>query len=153
MLVKRNDIMRPFPLFEDVFSDLLTLSRGSNSESVRSSYFRSTVSEDESGIKYYLDLPGVTRESISLERLGDKKFYLVATRGSPFQPVEKYIDIPREYDAAKIEAKLENGVLTLFAPRSEKPKSIREKIEIKLELIGAQKRAPMSLCILRRNMI
>ena len=138
--------MRPFPLFEDVFSDLLTFTPGSIRESVQSSYFRSTISEDESGIKFYLDLPGVKRESISLEKLGDKKFYLVAIRGSPFEPVEKYIDIPREYDSSKIQAKLENGVLTLFAPRLEKPKPIREKIEIKLELVGAQKRAPMSLC-------
>lgn len=92
---------------------------------------RVDVLEDESGITLLADLPGVPRESLELKVEGDA-LLVEGTVATPMpqqlQSVYAEVRMPRyrrsftlsrELDAARIEANLKDGVLTLRIPKQE----------------------------------
>ncbi len=99
------------------------------------------VSEDEKSWLVELDVPGFAREQIDVSAEGD----LLTIRGAravEAEPARRWhrreraastfehsVRLPREADAAGVEAKLEHGVLVLRIPKAETAKVRR--IELK----------------------
>lgn len=82
---------------------------------------------------YYLraELPGVSREAISLEFV-DGYLTLSATRkeGEQSHDFTRSVAIPAEIQADKIGAALENGVLTVTLPKQEQAKPRKINIAV-----------------------
>lgn len=86
---------------------------------------------DVKGATWEIDMPGVSRENLSIE-LVNQHLNIVATRDSKKKnEFRKLLQVAQEFDASKAEAKLTNGVLTLFVPRRDEAVPKRVKIEIK----------------------
>ncbi len=101
------------------------------------------VIEDEEGIILRADLPGVSKENLSIDVSGDT-LTLEATvdlgEATTMQPVyaevrvanyKRSFVLSRDLDASKIEASLKNGVLNLRLPKAEqaKPRRIAVRAE------------------------
>lgn len=101
------------------------------------------IIEDADGITLKADLPGVSRENLSIGVNGDT-LTLEATVGlgeaATMQPLyaevrvgqfKRSFVLSRDLDAGKIDAKLQNGVLQLRIPKSEqaKPRRIPVRVE------------------------
>ncbi len=100
------------------------------------------ISEDEKNFIVSVELPGVKEDDIDVRIKdnmliisGEKKqeeakegqtFYLVERRYGKF---ERVINLPTNVDVDNVEAKFENGILTLTLPK--KPKDEGKKIQIK----------------------
>jgi len=97
---------------------------------------------DENGYYLEIDLPGVAKENIEISvndgiltisgerKLNKKEEKENYTRiESFFGRFERSFKLPADADSDNIEAKYENGVLTLYIPR--RKKSEGKKIEIK----------------------
>jgi HSP20 family protein len=98
------------------------------------------VTEDDSGITLTADLPGATRETLSIDINGDT-LTLEASLGidqpQGLQPVyaevrsaryRRSFTLSRELDSAHIDATLKDGVLTLRVPKLEKAKPRRIEV-------------------------
>ncbi len=96
------------------------------------------VWHDEHAIHVELDAPGVTADGVSvtvhnrdlavqLTRGGERRTDGIDTR--TFGTVEQRLKLPTAVDAAKVNATLANGVLTVTLPKSEEAKP--RKIEVK----------------------
>lgn len=95
------------------------------------------IVENEHGITLRADLPGVTKESLSIGIDGDNlTIEGEVSLGEPkgMQPVYAEIRVGRykrtfvlgrDLDASKIDASIRNGVLTLTVPKSEQAKPRR----------------------------
>ncbi|MBK1882132.1 Hsp20/alpha crystallin family protein [Luteolibacter pohnpeiensis] len=94
--------------------------------------------EDENGIRLEVALPGVSKEDLKI-KLNDSALHIEAPRSSKVPenwkaspsntaPVQYQLQakLTRRLDGNRIEANLENGVLTLLIPFSEaaKPREI-----------------------------
>lgn len=84
--------------------------------------------ESEEGYLARLDLPGVSKEDISLE-LEDGYLQVAATRkfaegndSDASLDYKKSFKVPDEVEAAKVSARYEDGVLSLSLPKGEKAK-------------------------------
>jgi len=104
---------------------------------------RADIYETEDKVVLQLDIPGVKPDQIEIqsekgmlsikgERLfsGDvsgRQYYRIENMYGPF---ERYFEIPGTLDVNKIEAKYQEGVLTLTFPKTEEAKP--KKIEIKV---------------------
>jgi HSP20 family protein len=104
----------------------------------------SDVREDEDGLNVVVELPGMSSEDVKvsvengiLSISGEKKqeteagdaesnYHLVERRYGSF---ERTFRLPRSVDSDKVNAKFENGLLTIDLPKSEKAK--KKLIEIK----------------------
>lgn len=87
------------------------------------------VFEDESGITLYADMPGVPKENLDLRVEGDSLLIEGAVRAqtpADLEAVYAEVRVPRyrrsftlsrELDAARIDANLRDGVLTLRIPK------------------------------------
>ena len=98
------------------------------------------VTEDESGITLVADLPGASRETLSIDVNGDT-LTLEASLGID-QPQElqavyaevrsaryrRSFTLSRELDSAHIDATLKDGVLTLRVPKLEQAKPRRIEV-------------------------
>jgi HSP20 family molecular chaperone IbpA len=98
------------------------------------------VTEDESGITLIADLPGASRETLSIDVNGDT-LTLEASLGID-QPQElqavyaevrsaryrRSFTLSRELDSAHIDATLKDGVLTLRVPKLEQAKPRRIEV-------------------------
>lgn len=85
-----------------------------------------TVKNNEDSFEFTVDLPGFTKDQVNVEVEKDA-IYVSAnseTRGSFSKTV--YLE---NLDAAKVVSKLENGVLTVTAPKNKKHPD-RKKVEI-----------------------
>jgi len=103
---------------------------------------RADIYETKESVVLQLDLPGMKAEQIDIqcekgmlsikgERVfsGDvpeRQYYRVENIYGPF---ERYFEIPRTLDMTKIDAKYQDGVLTVTFPKAEEAKP--KKIEIK----------------------
>ena len=95
------------------------------------------IVEDEHGITLRADLPGVTKENLSIGVNGDNLTIEGAVslgESQRVQPVYAEIRVgrykrtfvlSRDLDASKIDASMKNGVLTLTVPKSEAAKQRR----------------------------
>lgn len=84
------------------------------------------VLETDDALTVLIDVPGVDADSLELS-VAREKLELTAHRRAPlFEPAYRYrrtFQIPREVDADGIDAKLEDGVLTLRFPKRVTPTS------------------------------
>jgi HSP20 family protein len=98
------------------------------------------IFEDENGVTLRADLPGVSRENLSLRIDGDTLTVEGdASFGASPQPGALYAEVPpaqfrrsfllsRDLDTSKIEAAVKNGVLTLTVPKAEQAKPRRIEV-------------------------
>lgn len=101
------------------------------------------IVEDENGITLTADLPGAARDALSVRVDGDTLTLEAPIRlGEPAQLEPLYMErragrylrsftLSRELDAARIDASLKDGVLTLRLPKLERARPRR--IEIRAE--------------------
>ena len=76
-----------------------------------------TVTHDEKATTLQLDVPGLSREQLSISIEGNQ-VRLASVEGAPRQ-VQRAWELASDIDAAASTAKLENGVLTLTLARLE----------------------------------
>ncbi len=104
---------------------------------------RADIYETEESVVLQLDLPGVKPDQIDVQSekgmlsikgerpfsgdISGRQYYRVENVYGPF---ERYFEIPRTLDVTKVEAKYQDGVLTLTFPKAEEAKP--KKIEIKV---------------------
>ena len=104
---------------------------GAEADTQRALTPRVDVSEDDTGITLFADLPGVAREQLELRVEGDTLHIEgavdAATPGG-LEAVYAEVRLPRyrrsftlsrEHDASKIDAQLKDGVLKLRIPKQE----------------------------------
>jgi HSP20 family protein len=135
-----SDLLRPF------FEDMLTpFGRMGSSMRVPDT----DVVESQDGIRVVTELPGMKPDevevslennvlTISGEKQGEREkdedtYHLSERRWGRFS---RSFVLPREVDQERIEAKFENGVLTVNVPKSEKAR--RRRIEIGGSANGGQ---------------
>lgn len=99
------------------------------------------IYEDDAGVTLFADLPGVTRDDLSLQIDKDTlQIYGKITKSADVEAETYYSEFPakdfyraftigEEIDRDKITAAMSNGVLKLVLPKAEKAKP--KKIEIK----------------------
>lgn len=102
------------------------------------------IVESESGLSLHLDMPGLDAKAIQVkvendvltvqaERKAEPKAEGVAVRRQEraFGTFARSFALPDTVDATKVEAKYENGVLTLTLPRREesRPRVIEVKVQ------------------------
>ena len=102
---------------------------------------RTDVVETEQGYQLQLDLPGIKREDLDIQIANDT----ITIRGErrlnsnlesyhrverPYGTFSRVFLVPEFVDQSGIEAKLSDGVLSLFMPRREeaKPKQIQVQV-------------------------
>lgn len=90
------------------------------------------IFENENEVLLVADMPGVSRESLSVE-IDRNELRIEATRdrrvGRVSSDFRRRFTLPDGIDASKVSAQLENGVLRLHLPKSEQVKARR--IEVK----------------------
>ncbi len=70
-----------------------------------------SLTQDEKSYQLVLDLPGISREQLTIEIEGNQ--LRIATKPDAPRAHQAGYEFPLDIDAAASEAKLENGVLTL----------------------------------------
>jgi HSP20 family protein len=99
------------------------------------------VEETDTAFVIEAELPGVTRENVSVEvsegeiaihgKIDEKEHEGVLHRRARRTGSFEYrLSVSQAVDAEKVEAKLENGVLTVTAPKKEP--AARRKVEVKV---------------------
>ena len=99
------------------------------------------IAEDKEGITLRADLPGVSRESLSIDVDGETLVIegtVALGESAGLQPVYSEVRVAqyrrsfvlgRDLDASRLEASLRDGVLTLRVPKSEQAKPRRVEIK------------------------
>ena len=86
------------------------------------------VQQDDKAWTVTLDLPGITREELSIATEGS--VVRIETRAEAKRQYKAAYELPQEIDVAASAAKLENGVLTLTLAK-QAPVSNVKQIEVK----------------------
>lgn len=86
------------------------------------------VFEKEDGLVLILDVPGVPSDALEIRAEG-ARLTVQGVRAGSDRGWHRVFSIPNTVDAERIEARAENGVLTLTLPRSEASKP--RKIEVR----------------------
>ncbi len=122
----RNNGLIPASFWDWTFGDIF--------ESKQTRMLQCDVLEKENGYELVLDVPGFSKEDVSItvesdvmkikvERKQESKSdnYLVRERNASF---ERRFSIGK-VDASQISAKCENGVLTVFLPKQKEPEVLQ----------------------------
>lgn len=111
--------------FDDVFSFVMDGYWGGGGRRNRGYYaFDSEVKTLESGDREItLELPGVKREDLKVEWDGD--ILVVKGKRGKREFERSFILSPRRTDLDKMEAKLEDGILTISLPKKETTREIK----------------------------
>lgn len=100
------------------------------------------VLEDETGITVLADMPGVSRDVLEIRVEGESLLIEGAITATTPQAMEasyaevrvpryrRSFTLSRELDAARIEAKLKDGVLTLRIPKQEQAQPRRISVKV-----------------------
>ena len=86
------------------------------------------VAQDDKAWTVTLDLPGVTREELSIAIEGS--IVRIETKAEAKRQYKAAYELPQEIDAEATTAKLENGVLTLALAKQAPASNVRQ-IEVK----------------------
>ncbi|MCF8019255.1 MAG: Hsp20/alpha crystallin family protein [Vallitaleaceae bacterium] len=134
---RSNDFSDIFSMFDDVFNDSLFQSRALNNGS-----FKIDIKDNDQEYILEADLPGVKKEDLRIDYKDDQLLIQVECKDEMDEEKSNYIHRERrvcsmqrmfglkDIQGDQISAKLENGVLTIVAPkREEVDNSIR--IEVK----------------------
>lgn len=110
----------------------------------RSSFPRVNIYEDGNGIKIFAEMPGLSKEDININLLGNQlaieaekkqvyedKDYQIHRSEIDSGKFIRSFNLPYEVNSNCVEAKLRNGILELVLPRAEqsKPKKISVSVE------------------------
>ena len=123
-----NDLDRWFRSPSDGFGRLFDLAERLSSPATTST---ADLYEDENHFFVQLEIPGVRKEDVELE-LHDHRLTLsfkraVADRDEP-ETLQRVIAVPEGVDAERVEAKLEDGVLTVTLPKTPELKPVEIRI-------------------------
>ena len=133
--VIRKGALTPFKSFFDEFENIL------NEENYQKNQIALDIIENLNSYEIHADLPGFTKKDINIETENNQlviqakkdekdkqkeKNYLRKERRSIYY--KRILSLGSEVDTQKINAKLEDGVLTILLPKKEK--SLPSKINI-----------------------
>jgi HSP20 family protein len=101
----------------------------------RNGQFPVDLYEDKNNTYVRAELPGVTRDAISVEIVdGDLSIQASrkgkATGGEDTVQLKRLVSIPDEVQADKVSAAYENGILTVTLPRSEEAKPTKINVSV-----------------------
>lgn len=127
-----NDLDRWFRSPSSGFGRLFDLAERLSDPVASTSRSTADLFEDEDHYFVRLEIPGVRKEEIDLE-LHDHRLSLSfersrADREVP-ERVERVVAVPEGVDAGKVEARLEDGVLTVTLPKTPEVKPVEIKID------------------------
>ena len=146
MIVTRYNPLNDFKKSIEVFNNLFNVNNNNIQTQETEIDFFPTVNSREDDKAFYLDvdLPGVKKKDIELnitdgvltikgERKTrnaqeDKTYYKIESSYGKF---ERSFTLPKDIDESKIEAEVENGVLSLTMPKSAQDVQKTKKIAIK----------------------
>ncbi len=146
MVVTRYNPLNDFKKSIEVFNNLFNVNNNNIQTQETEIDFFPTVNSREDDKAFYLDvdLPGVKKKDIELnitdgvltikgERKTrnaqeDKTYYKIESSYGKF---ERSFTLPKDIDESKIEAEVENGVLSLTIPKSAQDVQKTKKIAIK----------------------
>lgn len=98
--------------------------------------------ETEDGYRLVVEMPGVTRENLKIDLEGDTLTLrgerqateagknLVSNGRSSDRPFVQRFTLGKELDRARVQAKLENGLVTVTLPLREDTKPTRIEVEV-----------------------
>lgn len=133
----RRANVNPVDFLDDFYSDLNSLFDSSKSVKHQGHAIRCELSQKDEHFIVSLDTPGVSREDLTIEVLGNvlnvsgkRKKLIENTDYSEkhYGEFTRKINLPKGFDAEKIQAHYENGVLTVAIAKLEKPEP--KKIDI-----------------------
>jgi len=144
MIPWRERFPATFPRFENEMEDLMERFFGNGGETLGLNRFTPSlnVSETDNAFEVSAELPGLKPEEVNVELkdgnlwVSGKKEEEKEEKGKSFHRIERrhgefrrMIQLPGTVDEEKVEAKFENGVLTVTVPKTEevKPKRIPVK--------------------------
>lgn len=86
-------------------------------------YRKAWIEADESKDAYAftVELPGFKKDQVSIEIQDDVYLVVTATGSHAKQKISRNIALPADAEASKIEAKLEDGLLTVVIQKAVKP--------------------------------
>lgn len=132
-----NDINSFSNMLDDFFSDIYSPAWDFSKDT-----FKIDVQDSDQEYVIEADMPGISKDEINLE-IKDNSLCIIVKREEKTEEKDKnYLHKERRYasmtrsvylkdiEADKVDAKLENGVLTVVVPKMEKSESIK-KIDIK----------------------
>jgi HSP20 family protein len=140
MIPWRERFPATFPRFENEMEDLMERFFGDGGEKLGLTRFTPSlnVTETDSGYKVSAELPGLKPEEVNVELkegnlwISGEKKEETEEKGKTFHRIERrhgefrrMIQLPDAVDEEKVDAKFENGVLTIHVPKSEKVKPKR----------------------------
>ena len=132
MIPWRERFPATFPRFENEMEDLMERFFGDGGEKLGLTRFTPSlnVTETDSGYKVSAELPGLKPEEVNVElkegnlwisgekkeetEEKDKTFHRIERRHGEFR---RMIQLPDAVDEEKVDAKFENGVLTIHVPQ------------------------------------
>jgi HSP20 family protein len=123
----------PFSVFEDLNKELGNVFF-SDLEQRKDPWGVTESHESDKAYLVAIDVPGIKREDLKID-LDDRTLTISAVRkkrfekGEEFAKYSKTFTLPVEVDSTAIEAHLEDGVLSLLLPKTEK--SQKKNIEVK----------------------
>jgi HSP20 family protein len=89
------------------------------------------VVEDDQKLELYADVPGVKQEDLDIVVEKDVLTIKGERKGTRFAGTfERAFTLPKHVDAEKIQAKLENGVLTLTLPKRAEAQPRQIKVSV-----------------------
>jgi HSP20 family protein len=136
---------RPWQELEDVQRRLYRALQGraEEDEGISSSWVPATdIVEDEDGLHFYLDLPGVQQDSLEVSSeqstlsvrarrvYEESETQITHRRERPQGGFNRSFNIPAAFDLERVEASYEDGVLHLKAPRSEAAKPRKISVQV-----------------------
>lgn len=123
----------PFSIFEELDRELGN-AYYANREAKQENWGATHSQESDKAYFVAIDIPGVKKEDLKID-IDDRTLTVSAVRRNVFdrnEEVAKYsktFSLPVEVDSAGVEAHLEDGVLSLLLPKTEKAQ--KKSIEIK----------------------
>lgn len=137
---RRNEAdSTPFSLFDNFFREFFTDPAVANRTGDRTPLVN--IAESETAVTLEFELPGVAPDAVDIEVLGNR-LTVKAERGKSLNEGDKlhavehfhgsmtrHVSLPRGLDTESIEARFENGLLTIVVPKTEPAKP--RKIQIK----------------------
>jgi HSP20 family protein len=133
----------PWQELENMQRHLRALQNHPGSDEGISSWVPSTdIIDDEDGLHFYLDLPGVQKDSLEVSTeqntlsvkahrvYEESQGQTTHRQERPQGSFSRSFNIPASYDIEAVEASYEGGVLHLNVPRSEKTRARKVSVQV-----------------------
>uniref|UniRef100_A0A7S0BE29 SHSP domain-containing protein n=1 Tax=Rhodosorus marinus TaxID=101924 RepID=A0A7S0BE29_9RHOD len=95
---------------------------------------RQSIAEQEHQFELKVELPGIPKDKINVERLGDQLKVFAEDKGADsLSRFEQVYNLPESADLAKISANSNDGVLTVRIPKTEHHIESSKPVNVKVE--------------------